>query len=58
MEQGDLIKYFIKHTDERFSEIERKIDGLISFKWKLIGAAGVLSFIISILFEVVMVRIR
>lgn len=58
MENSDLVKYFIKHTDERFNKIEKKIDSITSFKWKAVGAAGVMGFIMSFSFEILMMKFR
>ena len=65
MPSDDLVKYFIQHTDkkfselevksgERFSAIEAKVDKLITFRLVLIGSAVGISGLVSILFQVVM----
>lgn len=52
MPSDDLLKYYIKESDKRFDRLEVKIDKLMSFKWKLVGAATGASVVISVLFEV------
>ena len=39
----DLIDYFIDRTNKRFDKIDRKLDQLIEFKWKIIGGSVVFS---------------
>lgn len=45
----DLLQYFIERTDQRFDGVEKKLDALIGWKFKIVGAGAVISFIISIL---------
>ena len=54
----ELVKYYIKHTDQRFKEVNqefkevhRKLDMLVKFRWMLIGAGVGTSLIVSILWE-------
>lgn len=54
MANDDLLKYFIKQSNERFDSIESKLDKLISFRWMLIGASVGISGIVSVVFQVVM----
>lgn len=46
---NDLFKYFMDQTNSRFDNIEKKLDKLLEFKWQIIGGAGLLSIIITIL---------
>lgn len=48
----DLVEYFIQSTDKRFDKIERKIDDLSNFKWKLIGGASAISTIITLVVKI------
>lgn len=52
MPSDDLVKYFIKHTNERFDALEGKVDRLISFRWMLIGVSLGVSGVVSFLFQV------
>lgn len=52
MSEKDLVKYFIEHTDERFEKVDRKLDELFAFKWKVIGIAVTLSSIVSFVIEI------
>lgn len=53
----DLDGYFRSETNRRLDRIESKIDEVLSFKWKIIGGAGVMgalmSLAVTILVEVV-----
>lgn len=51
MPQEKLLEYYIKKSDERFDRLEAKIDKLMGFKWRLVGAASGVSIVISVLFE-------
>lgn len=51
MPNKELLDYYIKHTDERFKEVNKKLDMLISFRWLLIGAAAGVSGIVSVVFQ-------
>jgi len=44
----ELMNYFIEQTDKRFDKVETKLDQLLSFKWKLAGAIGLVSFVVTI----------
>ena len=48
----DFVEYFIEKTDARFDKIEKKIDKLLQFKWQIIGGAGAMSLLITILLQV------
>lgn len=63
MPSDDLVKYFIQHTDKKFSDLEEqtgkrfsglevKVDKLISFRWMLIGASVGISGLVSVLFQI------
>lgn len=54
MPSDDLIKYYIEQSDKRFSQIDKKLDKLISFRVMLIGAAAGISGLVSVLFQVAM----
>lgn len=53
MPNKELLDYYIRHTDQRFAEVNKKLDMLINFRWLLIGAAAGVSGIVSVLFQVV-----
>lgn len=52
MPSDDLLKYFMKHTDTRFDSLERKIEALNVFKWKVIGAGIGTGALAAFVFEV------
>lgn len=39
----DLLGLFIEQTDARLVRMEKKLDGLLAFKWQLIGGSLVVS---------------
>ena len=49
MDEKGKFEYFIARTDERLHAIEGKIDRLLAFKWQIIGGAGVVGLIASII---------
>lgn len=53
MPSDDLVKYFIKHTNDRFDALEGKVDRLISFRWLLIGVSLGVSGVVSMAFQVI-----
>lgn len=53
MADKDLVEYFIKQTDNRFMLLEKKIDILISFRWKIVGGAIGLSIMFSTLIQLI-----
>jgi len=54
MADKDLVDYFIKHTNERLSAIDKKMDTLIAFKWQIIGGAGAASIVVTLLIQFAM----
>jgi hypothetical protein len=52
MPSDDLVKYFIENTNKRFDDLEVKVDKLISLRWMLIGAASVMSVVVTVVIEV------
>lgn len=50
--EKDLLDYFIKRTDERFDQLEEKIDTLIKFKWQIIGGAAIVSLMVTFAMQV------
>jgi len=55
MPSKELLDYYIKHTDERFKEVNNKLDTLIGFRWLLIGAAAGVSGLVSFVFQLLTV---
>lgn len=53
MERKDLLEYFIKTTDARFDKIDKKLDDLNSWKFKIIGGSIAISFIITIFIKMI-----
>lgn len=53
MASDDLVKYFIEHTNDRFDQLEKKVDRLISFRAALVAGAGVISVIVSAGFQLI-----
>lgn len=49
----DLVKYFIQRTDKRLEEMNQKLDTLMAFRWKIMGAATSASVLISVAWELV-----
>jgi len=52
MPSDDLVKFFIENTNKRFDDLEVKVDKLISLRWMLIGAASVMSVVVTVVIEV------
>jgi hypothetical protein len=58
-EQDDkLLRYFIQHTDEKFSEVKAdlkdlrsEIQSLNQFKWKVAGAAAALGAVATLVYK-------
>lgn len=50
MTKDDKFEYFMEKTDQSLEKIEAKVDNLMSFKFMLIGASGLASFIINLVF--------
>lgn len=48
----DLLKYHIARTDDRFTEVNTKLDRLMVFMWLLIGISVGMSSAGSKLFEI------
>ena len=57
MASDDLLKYFMKQTNERFDSLERKVDKLISFRLMLIGASVGISGLVSVFFQILMTAV-
>ena len=54
MPEHELVEYFIERTDQRFDELERKVDKLLTFKWQIIGGSIVLSGFVSLTMTLLM----
>lgn len=57
-----LIDYVISHTDkkfdlieERFGDLEKKLDSILQFKWQVVGGSIAISFMVTLLFNVLMI---
>ena len=57
-DRSELVKYYIRHTDHRFGEVNAefekvhaKLDRLIGFRWMLIGGAMGVRGVVSLAFE-------
>lgn len=48
-EEEKLFTYFVTQTNERLSNIENKLDQLITFRMMLIGASIAISTIVSLI---------
>ena len=49
-DETKLIEYFIERTDARLSSMEKKIDKLMGYKWKVTGIViGVTSLVTLLL---------
>lgn len=48
----ELMDYFIKKTDQRFDVIEKKLDEILRFKWRIAGALAVICFLVTVSFQV------
>lgn len=44
----ELMDYFIQRTDKRFDRIEKKMDELLKFKWRIAGGIAFVSFLVTI----------
>lgn len=44
------LEYFQKRTDERLESIEGKLDKLLEFKFRLMGASAAISAVVSFIF--------
>jgi hypothetical protein len=51
----ELVDYFIAETDKKYERLERKVDQLLEFKWKIIGGSVGLSVFITVLFQIGMI---
>lgn len=46
------LEEFQKNSEKRFDQIEKKLDTLNEFKWRLAGGVTVLSLLLTIIIEV------
>jgi hypothetical protein len=46
-------EYFIEQTNKRLESMDHKLDDLFVFKWKVVGASGLASLLITVLVEVI-----
>jgi len=44
-----LVRYYIRRTDQKLHDIEKKLEQLISYRKFLLGASAVVSALMSIL---------
>lgn len=44
----DLVEYFIAQTDLKFVRVEKKLEELTAFKWKVLGGVAVISAIVHL----------
>lgn len=49
---NDLLEYYIQRADRRFDDIDKKLDSLVAFKWKIMGSVMAVSGIVSLGFQV------
>ena len=54
MSDEKLLQYFIETTNQRLTEIDKKLDLLINFRIMLVTGAAVVSGIVSLIFQIVM----
>lgn len=54
-----LIDYVISHTDkkfdvieERLGDLEKKMDSMLQFKWQVVGGSIAISFMVTLLFNI------
>lgn len=52
MPDKNLLEYYIQHADKRFDSLDKKIDILMAFRWKIMGAVVAISGIISLGFQI------
>jgi hypothetical protein len=51
MPSDDLIRHFMKETENRLNKIDINVERLLRFRWMLIGAGIMTSIIVSVLWE-------
>lgn len=49
MNDKDMVDYFVAETNKKFDRIDQKLDKLYAFKWQIVGGAGVLSVVVSLM---------
>ncbi len=42
------VEYFIERTDRKLSEIDKKIEALLAFKFMLLGGSALVSLLVSL----------
>lgn len=42
-----------RHFETRLTRIESKVDALLAFKWRVMGAASIAAFLATVLVEIV-----
>lgn len=43
-----LVKYFMSQTNDRLDKIDKKLEELMSFRWRIVGATTLVSSITAI----------
>jgi len=52
MSDEDLIRYFIQQTNERLDKIDKHLEDLLAFKWKIVGISLACSAVVSAVIEI------
>lgn len=50
----DLLRYYIKRSDERFDQLETKIESLNVWRMKVIGASALILVLVQFFAKVIM----
>jgi len=49
-----LIDYFIDQTNRRFDKVDKKLNELLEFKWKIIGGSVIFSLFATLVFNLLL----
>ena len=56
----DIFEFYVTETnkklekmDERFDKVDKKLDSLISFKWKIVGGASITFLFLQIFTKII-----
>jgi hypothetical protein len=50
-ENEKLFAYFVEQTNKKLDEMDRKLDDLFVFKWKVVGMSSLACFVVTALVE-------
>jgi len=50
-----LIDYFIEQTNDRFKQLETKVDKVLEFKWQIVGGSVIVSILLTVAINVAVI---